>query len=218
MVHTRLLGGAFARLSLSFLLSLPLAACFHVPQAGLQADVPLVEGSPAAGSLLALLNDPHTDLALLDDTVGLDRRAASALMAVLAGRDGLRGTADDTRLSSLARVDAVPWVGPASLRRMADYALRKGYLPGADQVVGCWDGVTFTVAEAHSTLALVNAVSTTTLDERLSLDERAVRSIVQARPIASIDDLSRLYYVGQSAMLQLKTHAVRSRRFAAVSR
>ena len=55
-------------------------------------DVTLPESAPEANGILELLNDAGTDLTLLDETVGLDRRAAENLIAHRDGDDTLTAT------------------------------------------------------------------------------------------------------------------------------
>ena len=48
------------------------------------------------------------------------------------------------------------------------------------------------------------------LDHDLGLHARAAESIALAQPIATVDELSRLYYVGRSALTELKALATAS--------
>jgi len=112
-----------------------------VPYVGLAALRRLLEYAEANGYLrgvplspedrakktLALANDPWIDELKLDHEVGLERRAASNIIAHRNGRDARPGTADDRRFESLAELDAVPYVGQAALARMFDYAFANGY-------------------------------------------------------------------------------------------
>ncbi len=167
----------------------------------------LVEGGPTAIGVLDFLNDHGHDLDLLDHAVGLDVRAARGLVALRCGPDGLVGTADDGVFERLSEVDAVPFVGPVSLQELAGFATAQGYVSQGHRTVGNFEGVRFTFAEADATLELVNDASHRTLDRTLHLDQRAVDSIVAARPIRSLGRLSELYYVGPSTLAQLKAHA-----------
>ena len=63
------------------------------------------------------------------------------------------------------------------------------------------------VEEAEQTLALTNSLNEFELDQGLRLHRTAAESIVLAQPIATIDQLSRLYYVGGSALSKLKYYA-----------
>ena len=71
-------------------------------------------------------------------------------------------------------------------------------------MVGTWDGVSFTFAEAEATVALANEASSGYLDDDLGLDARAVNSILDARPLTSVHRLSELYYVGNLALTILR--------------
>jgi hypothetical protein len=162
------------------------------------------EGTPEGVGLLDFLNAESTTFSLLDVDVALDRRAAGNLVAHRDGGDRKWGTSDDDVFSDVEEVDRVRFVGAKSLDRMVLFAARDGWVPGAEDILGVYDGVSFTVTEAEYTVELANSVSAVYLDETLALDARAVRSIIAGRPIETIDGLSRLYYVGNSALSALK--------------
>ena len=166
------------------------------------------EGTPEGVGLLDFLNDEETTQAVLDYTVGLDRRAAGNLIAHRDGGDRKWGTSDDDIYNTVDEVDAVRFVGPKTLDRMVVFALRSGFVPGANDVLGVYDGVAFTVEEAEATLKLANMLDEKTLDEDLGLNAIAAASIVDAQPVGTVDGLSRLYYVGRSALSTLKDAAI----------
>jgi hypothetical protein len=72
------------------------------------------EGSAAAIGVLRVANQATGDV--LTAEVGLSRRATEG---ILAGRP----------FATLAALDAVPWVGPRSLERLAAYAEAQGFVP-----------------------------------------------------------------------------------------
>lgn len=161
--------------------------------------------SPEAAGVLLLLNDAGTTLALLDDAIGLDRRAAVSIVDHRDGEDRVYGTSDDRPFQSIAEVDALYYVGEDALDLLTEWAWDHDFVPSEDdEVVGTWDGVTFTVAEADHVVALANRASATWLDRDLGLDRRAVESILAARPIATVEQLAGLYYVGEEALSTLK--------------
>ena len=77
---------------------------------------------------LALVNDPAVDVAELDDTVGLDKRAARNIITWRDGVDALAGSADDRTYMNLAQLDDISYVGSSALAKMRDYAVGNGYL------------------------------------------------------------------------------------------
>jgi hypothetical protein len=161
----------------------------------------LIDGTPEAIGVLALLNDSDTTFETLDDDAGLDKRAAGSLIDFRAGEDGeyTGGTHDDHIYRAIAEVDDRYFVGASALSHLLDYALATGYVPQGGDLLGVWDHVAFTVDEANDALQWVNTSPEEVLDARL--DRRAVASILAARPLASVQQLSQLYYFGQSAML-----------------
>lgn len=166
------------------------------------------EGTPEGVGLLDFLNAEETTQNVLDYTVGLDRRAAGNLIAHRDGGDRKWGTSDDDIYNNVDEVDAVRFVGPRTLDRMVIFALRQGFVPGAGDVLGVYDGVSFTVEQADATIKLVNILDEEALDIDLGLNARAAASIAAAQPIATVDGLSRLYFVGQSALSTIKNAAV----------
>ena len=66
-----------------------------------------------------------------------------------------------------------------------------------------------TLPSSSVTLADGAAVHEETLDIDLGLNARAASSIAAAQPIATVDGLSRLYYVGHSALSVLKDAAAK---------
>jgi DNA uptake protein ComE-like DNA-binding protein len=71
--------------------------------------------------LLAFLNRRDVTRETLVQEVGLTRRAAEGIIAHRDGPDGRFGTPDDDRFDSVQELDAVRWVGPASLERLRRY-------------------------------------------------------------------------------------------------
>lgn len=166
------------------------------------------DGTIEGAAAVAFLNDEQTTLAFLDDEVRLDRRSAYSLMSNRNGKDGVFGTEDDDLFDSVSEVDESYWVGPSTISTIVAYAIDNGWLPEDDDILGTWDGVSFTVLEAAWTMALVNSASETVLDDEVPLDRRAVDSILEARPVSTVAHLSDLYYVGGSALAHLQAFAL----------
>ncbi len=166
----------------------------------------LSSGSAESVGVVRLLNAREVDFTTLDIDAALDRRAARNLINKRNGADGVLGTADDSLFTDIEEVDAVSYVGPSALAKLLSYADANGYLPGPNEVAGRYDGVTVTFAEQERILESVNAFSADTLDNDVELDRRAVTSIVDARPVMSMRELSELYFVGKSALTKLKEY------------
>jgi hypothetical protein len=84
----------------------------------------LAEGTPEACGILAVANgaSEHT----LNNDVGLDSRAADNIVAARVGDDGVAGTSDDVVFTTLAQLDAVPYVGPVAFKKLLAYAKAQG--------------------------------------------------------------------------------------------
>lgn len=175
---------------------------------GRPAALRVDEGTPEAVGLLAFLADAATTEALLDVDVALDRRAAESIVDHRDGPDGLRGTVDDDPLDTVAEVDACYWVGQSAIDALLAWADAHDFVPVGDDLLGVYDGVSFTVDQATETIAFVNEATDQALDDDVPLDRRAVDSIVAARPIDTVLELSQLYYVGSSALALLQQASV----------
>ncbi len=171
------------------------------------ASLALVDGTPEAIGLLTFLNDPTTSIDVLDHEVPLNRRAARNLISYRDGWDRIPGTYDDNLFDDVQEVDDVRWIGPKTLGRLVDFAISQGWVPFAEDFLGTWDGVSFSVVEAGNTLALTNDATLELLDKDLGLDRRAAQSIVEAQPISTVEELAGLYYVGKTALSRLKSAA-----------
>ncbi|MCO4747348.1 MAG: proprotein convertase P-domain-containing protein [Proteobacteria bacterium] len=188
---------------------LALAACSPesanldtVDEAGARVD----ESTPEAFGILALLNSASTTESVLDHDAELDARAARSLIAHRNGPDGVFGTADDDAFDDLAEVDAQYYVGSSAMHKLARFAANAGFVPGGSDVVGTWEGVSFTMDEVTATLELANDGSEAELDIDVGLNSRAVQGIFDARPIGDMNELADAYYVGASAMGALKAY------------
>jgi Proprotein convertase P-domain len=194
------------------LAALTLAACIGdtTEPASVTADATemIVDGSPEAVGVIAFLNAPSTTLGVLDDEVPLPSHAASALVDHRDGPDGVVGTSDDDPYDDVFEILAVDNIGPKRLETLVDYAATMGFVPEGNDVLGVYDGVSFTVNEADAVLALVNDASLAMLDDTIGLDKRAAEAIFEATPIETVLELSKLYFVGKSALLTLKAWAV----------
>lgn len=173
-----------------------LAACVaDTPPDARHAVRKLVDGTPAALGVLEFLNHDDTTFEVLDDEVGLDRRAAQSLSDF--------GTFHDVQ-----QVDDCYFVGPAALEALEAYAHANDWVATEDgDHLGTWDDVAFTLGESDDVLELVNTSGATYLDDTVGLDSRAVDSILDARGLHTVLELSELYYVGTSALTKLKDAA-----------
>lgn len=91
-----------------------------------KADGGLEDGSPEALGVLALVNDGALSADDLRGGAGITRRVATNIVRHRDGADGVAGTADDDRFDTLAELDAVPFVGPATLAALLEHARERG--------------------------------------------------------------------------------------------
>ncbi|MBW2453415.1 MAG: hypothetical protein JRI68_02840 [Deltaproteobacteria bacterium] len=152
--------------------------------------------------VLELVNYPGTDLALLDDEVGLDRRAAENITAYRNGTDQSCPSGDDELFNDLAELDAVAYVGESAFAKLLDWATAHP-APAAEQV----EGVTFAGWQAAAIVWGVNGADVPELDVVVGLDARAAQNLVAAAPYGSVSEMGPVGYVGQSALDQLLAYA-----------
>ncbi|MBK8237193.1 MAG: hypothetical protein IPK74_16735 [Deltaproteobacteria bacterium] len=185
------------------LLTLPFV-CFACSADTTDADIESrLDITPAESqALLALLNAPATTVELLDLEIGLDRRAAVAIIGHRNGTDGNLGTADDHRFDTLEEVESVKYVGVASMQRLHDWVLDHPVPAGA-----LVEGVEFTADEAASVLWGVNSADVAELDIDVALSSTAARSLVEHAPYASLDELAAAPNVGKATLLALRGFA-----------
>lgn len=171
-----------------------------------QAERVLVDGTPEADGVLAMLNDSSTTFEVLDIDAALDRRAAENLIAHRDGLDGAFGTADDDLFQTVDEVDGVSWVGEATMQALLDYALAEGWVVDPD-LYGRVEGVDFRIDQAEATLLLANTAPFEVLDDEVPLDRRAAEGIVAGRPFASVEEVAAVSYVGTSSLTALRDFA-----------
>ncbi|MBT3221033.1 MAG: hypothetical protein HN348_18275 [Proteobacteria bacterium] len=140
----------------------------------------------------------------LDDDVGLDVRAAQGIVF---HRDGSDTTIDDDNpFDTIEELDAIPYVGPSALERLADYVEAQGLI----QLDPCPDSV-FGVREcgprAAAILEFIATAEFIELDDDVRLDKRAAENIFdvcgssqnKSECPVTLEELDEIPYVGQSA-------------------
>lgn len=90
-----------------------------------KADGPGLSPAQVRG-VLSLVNDPAIDATDLRGGARITARVANNIVNQRNGSDGQPGTADDDRFDTLEELDAVPYVGPATLAALLSYAAERG--------------------------------------------------------------------------------------------
>jgi phosphatidylserine/phosphatidylglycerophosphate/cardiolipin synthase-like enzyme len=99
-----------------------------VSDSGNLTETPLVEGTPEALGVLAMVNDASTTLALLKGDAKIESRAATNIVAHRDGADAAVATEDDDLYGSVKELDDIKYVGPSTLQRLLDYAKDHGWV------------------------------------------------------------------------------------------
>lgn len=179
-----------------------MTACLGLADEPGQLQSSVTAGSPEAVGILRFLNGPDATFEILDVDAGLDRRAAQNIVDHVRGADGLLGTADDDPIGDLDELDGIYWVGPAAIDHLLAYVESIGGVPTVDV-----EGVLMTADEAALVVTVVNQATDTQLDIDAALDARAARNLVAARPLADIDAVAAVSWVGPSALEKLRVYA-----------
>jgi hypothetical protein len=85
----------------------------------------IAENTPEARAVLRLANEGSRETFV---SIGLRAISVDAILATRSGDDELLGTSDDLTFTSLAMLDAVPWVGPAEFQKLLDHARSLGWV------------------------------------------------------------------------------------------
>lgn len=190
----------------SMFLALAILGCDSEPETADDAnatEVVFAEGSRDARAAVAFVNDASTDGARLKAAGVATNSTVSALLAKRDGADGEPGTSDDAPFATLGEVDAVKGIGPATIKKLAAYAIARDF--GNER--GLYHKVYFTELQADRLLTLVNTASIAELDKDTSVDSRALKSIGEARPIVSMAELTSLSRVKTTALTLLRAEA-----------
>jgi hypothetical protein len=157
--------------------------------------------SAEAAAILDLVNYPDTDLTLLDVTIDLDSRAAKNIVAARNGADGICPSADDVPFTTLASLEALPYVATSAIAKLGTYATAHPAPKG--EVV---EGVTFAGWQSFAVVWGVDRDTEADLDA--FLDSRAARSLVAGRPFTTVTQMGPMSYVGPTALTALRAHAL----------
>lgn len=95
-----------------------------------KADGGIDEGSPEALGVLALVNDAQMSATRLKADAGVTIRVANNIVNHRRGADAQDGSADDDPFDTLAELDAIPYVGPATLNALLELARERGLVGG----------------------------------------------------------------------------------------
>ena len=99
-----------------------------------KADGGIDEGSPEAIGVLALVNDASMTAAKLKAEAGITTRVATNIANHRRGPDGSVNTPDDDKFDTLAELDAIPYVGPATLSALLEAARGRGLVASGAKI------------------------------------------------------------------------------------
>ena len=155
-----------------------------------------ITASPAEE--MAILEVANTSsFEVLDDDVGLDRRAAQNIV-----------DRRESGFSTIEQLDAVPYVGDRALIKLLNFtSIDAGEEPEETEffVHGIAEGSSTAIAILNT----ANTASQVTLDDEVGLDRRAARNIVADRDtgFTSLVELDKVSYVGASAFARLEAYS-----------
>ena len=154
-------------------------------------------------SILKFLNGPDASYDTLVNDVRLQSRAAGRIVGHVRGHDRVLGTPDDNLLDDVAELDAIRYVGPATIEALNAYV--RSHYQHHDLTV---EGVDLGADVALRMVDIANTATSQLLDDDVGLDARAARAIVAARPLADIQALAAVSYIGKTALTKLRDYAI----------
>lgn len=166
------------------------------------------DSARALGAFHVANNASHKTL---DDTIGLDVRAADNIVD---HRSQHTGTRNGNKIESIKELDGIAWVGEASIRALADYANATGELPDV------FHGIPVGSRRATGILRIANDRSNHELEDSIGLETRAASNIIDYRQghdgqfgtsddqtFNDVSQLAGVSYVAQTAFDKLLTEA-----------
>ncbi len=99
-----------------------------------KADGGIDEGSPEAIGVLAFVNDASMTAPKLKAEAGITSRVSNNIVNHRRGPDGSVNTADDDKFDTLAELDAIPYVGPATLNALLEAARERGLVASGAKI------------------------------------------------------------------------------------
>jgi DNA uptake protein ComE-like DNA-binding protein len=164
--------------------------------------VPVAEPSLAELLVLDFLNDPATDLMVLDVQVGINRRGAIGLMRHRNGPDGEYPTYDDNAFGSLVEVESVMHVGPVSVQMLLDFTAAQVAQPGVTV-----DGVHFAPHDAANVLWGINRATADELRYEVGIAAPTVDALLEGVPYFHLRNVAEVMGMGPASLESLLTHA-----------
>jgi DNA uptake protein ComE-like DNA-binding protein len=194
----------FSRTALVSTLVLSLVGCVEAPDdPAVDIEALVADGSPEAQGILGIANDGAFTAARFVAEVGLTTSPAQALVAHRDGPDGKPKTTDDHPFRTVAELAAVKGIGKVTIDRLLTFAGAHGYVPKGSDVLGVWDGVTFTVDEAAATVKYANAAAAAAL-QTAGVTATTAKAIIAARPFPTVAKLAAVSGVGTATLDKIK--------------
>ncbi len=137
----------------------------------------------------------RASLATLDDEVGLDARAAAAIVTA-------RPFDAADPLANLAAIAAAPYVGAGALQALKAFAA--SYSSGCAALGGTFESVVFSDAQANAVLDLANHGASAVLDTITGIGPTLAGRIIAARPLADLPALGAVSNVGATVLTNLR--------------
>ncbi|NMO20380.1 hypothetical protein HPC49_41515 [Pyxidicoccus fallax] len=184
---------------------LSLAACSDVapldgPETARSAAA--LQLSPEAQArVLDFVNYPGNVVGVLQNQVGIHPWAAVAITAHRDGADGVSPSGDDAFFSSIAELDAVPYVDDTVLQQLDTYSAVHP-APTGETV----EGVSFRGWEVESVVWGVNHADSATLQNLF--EARAATNLYAGRPYTRVAQMGAVSWVGSATLGQLRAHAL----------
>jgi len=166
-------------------------------------------GPVAVPAILDFVNHATTTIKVLTGDVGLTSTQAYNIVTYRDGPDELPGTADDNLFDSLEELDAVKYIGPATLSKLEIYAALWVPLDPEQvleqKVLECINHYTTTETVLDANVGLTSTASAKIIEHRDGVDEEFGTD--DDNLFDSLAELDAVKYVGNSSLDKIKLYA-----------
>jgi phosphatidylserine/phosphatidylglycerophosphate/cardiolipin synthase-like enzyme len=138
--------------------------------------------------VLRLVNDAGETAATLKSGAHVTSRVAGNIVKHRNGADGSAGTSDDDKYDTLAELDKVPYVGPATLNALLERARELGYVGGGDTQIDVMFSPLPAAQSHNARIAQLISTAQHSLDIAIySYSDAGIAAALKERAAAGVD-------------------------------
>jgi hypothetical protein len=148
--------------------------------------------------ILDFVNYPGTDFHVLDQFVGLDRRAAENIVTFRNGADAIAPSSDDQLFVDVEELLSIKWVGPVSVDKIRAHAEENP--PPSGEIV---EGVSLRGWQAEAVIWVVNRATVGVL-KGTGLNTTQATNLVENAPYDSVAQMGAVPQIGPVAIERMR--------------